>query len=95
MGDEAAGFSGDVGLGSLEQDAGLESSAGTDQGHRVGAGDRAPAGLGGLDQLERHGQGRGRAAGTRVTLVRSLTVEKVDSMGFVVRRWTKCSAGKS
>jgi hypothetical protein len=28
----------------------------------------------------------------RVTLVRSLTVEKVDSMGFVVRRWTQCSA---
>ncbi|WP_432032700.1 IS5 family transposase [Streptomyces antibioticus] len=31
----------------------------------------------------------------RVTLVRSLTVEKVDSMGFVVRRWIQCSAGKS
>jgi hypothetical protein len=31
----------------------------------------------------------------RVTLVRSLTVEKVDSMGLVVRRWIQCSAGKS
>jgi hypothetical protein len=30
----------------------------------------------------------------RVTLVRSLTVENVDSMGFVVRRWIRCSAGK-
>ncbi|MEU3787828.1 hypothetical protein [Streptomyces sp900129855] len=29
----------------------------------------------------------------RVTLVRSLTVENVDSIGFVVRRWTQCSAG--
>ena len=28
----------------------------------------------------------------RVTLVRSLTVENVDSMGFVVRRWIRCSA---
>jgi hypothetical protein len=30
-----------------------------------------------------------------VTLVRSLTVENVDSMGFMVRRWIQCSAGKS
>ncbi len=30
----------------------------------------------------------------RVTLVRCLTVEKVDSIGFVVRRWIHCSAGK-
>jgi uncharacterized protein (TIGR02246 family) len=29
----------------------------------------------------------------RVTLVRSRTDEKVDSMGFVVRRWIQCSAG--
>lgn len=31
----------------------------------------------------------------RVTLVRSLTVENVDSIGFVVCRWIQCSAGKS
>lgn len=31
----------------------------------------------------------------RVTLVRSLTVENADSIGFVVRRWIQCSAGKS
>lgn len=30
-----------------------------------------------------------------VTFVRSRTVAKVDSMGFVVRRWIQCSAGKS
>ena len=29
----------------------------------------------------------------RVTLVRSRTVAKVDSIGFVVRRWIQCSAG--
>lgn len=28
-----------------------------------------------------------------VTLVRSLTVAKVGSMGFVVRKWIQCSAG--
>lgn len=31
----------------------------------------------------------------RVTLVLSRTVEKVDSIGFVVRRWIQCSRGKS
>jgi hypothetical protein len=31
----------------------------------------------------------------RVFAVRSRTVAKVDSMGFVVRMWTQCSAGKS
>ncbi|RPK54369.1 hypothetical protein EES42_43065 [Streptomyces sp. ADI95-17] len=30
-----------------------------------------------------------------VTLVRRRTVAKVDSIGFVVRRWIQCSAGKS
>ena len=29
----------------------------------------------------------------RVTLVRAFTGEKVDSMGFEVRRWLQCSAG--
>lgn len=36
-----------------------------------------------------------RKPAPRVTLVRSRTVEKVDSMGFVARRWIQCSAGKS
>jgi hypothetical protein len=31
--------------------------------------------------------------GPLVTLVRSRTVAKVDSIGFVVRRWIQCSAG--
>lgn len=30
-----------------------------------------------------------------VTFVRRRTVAKVDSIGFVVRKWTQCSAGKS
>ena len=36
-----------------------------------------------------------REPGPLVTLVRSRTVAKVDSMGLVVFRWTQCSAGKS
>ncbi len=31
----------------------------------------------------------------RVTLVRSLTVENMDSIGFAVRKWTQCPAGRS
>ena len=31
--------------------------------------------------------------GPLVTLVRCRTVANVDSIGFVVRRWTQCSAG--
>jgi hypothetical protein len=30
----------------------------------------------------------------RVTFVRGRTVVKVDSIGFVVRRWIQCAAGK-
>jgi hypothetical protein len=48
----------------------------------VGCIDRAPAGLGGLDELERHGQpGRARP-GSQVTLLRCRTVANVLSMGF-------------
>ena len=36
-----------------------------------------------------------REPGPLVTLVRSRTVENVDSIGFVVLRWIQCSAGKS
>ena len=34
-----------------------------------------------------------REPGPLVTFVRSRTVENVDSIGFVVRRWIQCSAG--
>jgi hypothetical protein len=36
-----------------------------------------------------------RLPGPLVTRVRSLTVAKVDSIGFVVRRWTQCSASSA
>ncbi len=36
-----------------------------------------------------------RDPGPLVTLVRRRTVAKVDSIGFVVFKWSQCSAGKS
>ena len=54
---------GGVGLavfgGSFDELAGLEAGAGPDERDEVRAVDRAPAVLGGLDELERHRQPRG------------------------------------
>jgi len=52
-----------------------------------------PPGLGGLDELEDHGQSSSRLPAPLVILVRKGTVAKVDSIGLVVRRWIQCSAG--
>ncbi|MFE7040048.1 hypothetical protein ACFU9X_11530 [Streptomyces atratus] len=69
--------------------------SGAKQRHQVGAGDRAPAVLGGPGRLEHHRQGRSRAAGAAgVTSARSLTAQNVDSIALVVRRRTQHSAGK-
>ena len=43
-------------VGSFDEFAAFERGAGADEGDQVGAVDRAPAVLGGLDQFERHGQ---------------------------------------
>src|SRR6478609_11246737 len=52
----------DAGGGAFDELAAAERGAGTDEGDQVGRVHRAPAGLGGLDELERHGQaGRSRA----------------------------------
>jgi hypothetical protein len=48
-------------LGAFDQSAVLEACARAHEWHDLGAGDRAPAVLGRLDQLEHHRQGRGRA----------------------------------
>lgn len=84
----------EAGLGALDQDAVLEQGPGADQRDQVSTGDRASAGLGGLDQLEYHRKGP-RMPAPRVTLVHSCTVEDIDSRGFVFRRWIQCSAGNS
>ena len=46
-------------VGSFDELAGLEAGAGPDERDEVRGVDRTPAVLGGLDELERHGQSRG------------------------------------
>ena len=46
-------------VGWFDELAGLEASAGPDERNEVWTVDRAPAVLGGLDELERHRQPRG------------------------------------
>ena len=46
-------------VGSFDELAGLEAGAGPDERDEVRGVDRAPAVLGGLDELECHGQSRG------------------------------------
>ncbi|GAA3102510.1 hypothetical protein GCM10017687_30170 [Streptomyces echinatus] len=48
----------------------LEESAGGDQGHQVGAGDRAPSRLSGFDQLEHHASAAAGLPAPRVTVGR-------------------------
>jgi hypothetical protein len=66
----------------------LVVSSGPNEGDQVRRVHSAPACLSGLDPLERH-----REPGPLVNLLLKRTVAKVDSMGFVVRRWIQCSAG--
>ena len=70
-----------------------EGGAGADQGDEVGRVDGSPAGLCGLHQLKAIAMPAAREPGPLVTRWRSRTVAKVDSVGFVVRRCTQCSAG--
>ena len=79
--------------GSFDELAGLERGAGPDERDEVRAVDRTPTVLGGLDELERNASPAVREPGPRVIFVRCRTVAKVDSIGFVVRRWIQCSAG--
>ena len=72
--------------GSFDEFAVGEGGAGADERDQVRGVDRAPAGLGGLDELERHRHAGSREPGPLVTRCCNRTVAKVDSMGFVVRR---------
>jgi hypothetical protein len=50
-------------VGAFDEFAVEEQGTGADQGDQVGCVDRAPAGLGGFDELEGHGQPGGAGAG--------------------------------
>jgi hypothetical protein len=84
-----------VSLGTFDEVAAFEAGSGADEGDEVGCVHGSPACLGGLDAFEDHRESGGALPALLVTLVRKRTVAKVDSMGFVVRRWIQCSAGKS
>jgi hypothetical protein len=51
-------------VGSFDEDAVVEGGAGADEGDEVGCVHGAPAGLGGLDEFECHGQSCGAGAGS-------------------------------
>jgi hypothetical protein len=80
-------------VGSFEELAGGEGGAGADEGDEVRGVDGAPADLGGFDELERHSQPVGLAAGSAGGLgaVPDGRERRLDRL--VVRRWIQCSAG--
>ena len=78
---------------SFDEFAVLEPRAGADQEDQVGRVHGSPAVLGGFDELKAIATPAAREPGPLVTRCRSRTVAKVDSMGFVVRRCSQCSAG--
>jgi hypothetical protein len=55
----------------------------------------SPCLCGGIHELEHHELGDLRRQGTLVRTVRCRTVTNPLSIGFDVRRWSQCSAGKS
>ncbi len=79
------GVSSDRGvLLAFDQDAAFKPGSCTNQGDQMAV-TAAPAGLGGLDELEHHGQHGGRTARVTGDLGAELYRGEVDSMGLVVR----------
>ena len=79
-------------VGSFDLFAVGEGDAGTDEGDQVGALTMRHRAWADSISLNAIAMPAAREPGPLVTR-RSLTVAKVDSIGFVVRRWTQCSAG--
>uniref|UniRef100_UPI00403FD2A4 hypothetical protein n=1 Tax=Streptomyces sp. DG1A-41 TaxID=3125779 RepID=UPI00403FD2A4 len=73
-------------LGAFYEVAALEAGSGPDKRDEVGCVDRSPPLLGGLDELEDHGEGGRRAAGALGDLGPEPDLARVDSIAFVVRR---------
>ncbi|GAA2344176.1 hypothetical protein Scani_32960 [Streptomyces caniferus] len=79
--------------GSLDQHAPLEAGPGMDQRDEVGAFTARHHSWADSTSLKTITKAGDVLPAPLVTFVRSRTVAKVDSMGFVVRRWIQCSAG--
>lgn len=82
-------------LGAFDEAAAFEAGSGADEGDEVGCVHGPPPWLGGLDELEDHGECGGAGAGASGDLGPQAHGRELDSIGFVVRRWIQCSAGKS
>ncbi len=79
-------------VGSFDEFPLFESGARTDEGDEVWGVDGTPAGLCGLDELERHGyagSSRSRALGDSLPQPNG----GKGRLGLVVRKWIQCSAG--
>ena len=73
----------------------LNFDAGEHAADELVAVESPPASLGGVQELVGHRERGLSEPAPFVTCVRSFTVAKLDSIGFVVRRCRQCSAGKS
>jgi hypothetical protein len=85
---------GGVPVGSFDEYAAFEVDSGTGEGTRWGAFTARHRCWADSTSLKTMARAPVLGPAPRVTLLRSRTVEKVDSTGFVVRRWIQCSAGK-
>ena len=81
------------GLGSFDQFPVLEDGSGPHEGNQVGGVDGPPSGLCHVHELVGHRDSGSSAAGAFGEAGRNRTGANVDSIGFVVRRGTQCSAG--
>ena len=85
---------GGVFVGAFDEFSGLEAGAGADEGHEMGCAFTArQRDCADSMSLNAMASPAAREPGPLVTLVRWRTVAKVDSIGFVVRRWTQCATG--
>jgi hypothetical protein len=67
--------------------AAFEAGAGADEGDEVGCVHCSPAGLGGLDELEDHGEGSGRAASAADVADNTLWVAALTAGTAVLASW--------
>ena len=88
------GFVGERFVGASDEFAVVELRAGADERDHVWGVDRALAGLGGLDQLVGHGDSLCPGARPFGDLA-AVAHGGEGRLGFVVRRWIQCPAGKS
>ena len=91
--DRLGGFRFGLLAGPLDELSVDESRSGADQGDEVGAFTQRQRSCADSMSLNAIARPEAREPGPLVTLLLCRTVARVDSIGFVVRRCTQCSAG--